>query len=365
MQPQIITTSLSRCGLPLVVQDLPRVSSLPPLLQRRTREVGWRGCTSSRHLHPSGVRQQSQPNNPCSTSSIGRRYRLMTKLQAPDSGEHRGRCRFHRRRWTSVSSCSRSGPGSIPPLRRPNDNSQPRCSSSNLSASATCPPPVRSPLPEGGPLPSCLSSSSLQNSPVAPLRPRVHPLITSYPLAPNPLIIFTRRSDSPTLGGPIPFTFHYEPTATIPTIELLVRLFFFPFSRVPFFPRPLIFLSSFFFFLLVHSFCTVTPPFSIVQSRTSLYSTHTYIYRISNASKQADVRTMCYTFPSSSVAWRVFCLRSMPGLRAILPATGRCMCSPRLEWYLGISACVLPDAAPRSTDGIKFLDNSDARSICE
>lgn len=80
----------------------------------------------------------------------------MTKLQAPDSGEHRGRCRFHRRRWTSVSSCSRSGPGSIPPLRLPNDNSQPRCSSSNLSASATCPPPVRSPLPEGGPLPSCL-----------------------------------------------------------------------------------------------------------------------------------------------------------------------------------------------------------------
>lgn len=79
----------------------------------------------------------------------------MTKLQAPDSGEHRGRCRFHRRRWTSVSSCSRSGPGSIPPLRLPNDNSQPRCSSSNLSASATC-PPVRSPLPEGGPLPSCL-----------------------------------------------------------------------------------------------------------------------------------------------------------------------------------------------------------------
>lgn len=43
--------------------------------------------------------------------------------------------------------------------------------------------------------------------------PPAHPL-----LAPNPLIIFTRRSDSPAPGGPIPFTFHYE-LAAIPAIE--------------------------------------------------------------------------------------------------------------------------------------------------
>lgn len=57
---------------------------------------------------------------------------------------------------------------------------------------------------------------------VRPLYVHVHPLITSYPRAtppvPNPLIIFTRRSDSPAPGGPIPFTFHYE-LAAIPAIE--------------------------------------------------------------------------------------------------------------------------------------------------
>lgn len=191
-------------------------------------------------------------------------------------------------------------------------------------------------------------------------------MITSYPLAPNPLIIFTRRSDSPTLGGPIPFTFHYEPTATIPTIELLLRLFFSPFRAFLFSLTPSFFFPpSFSSFSFIHFAPLRLPSRSFSLESRYIVHIHTYIYRISNASKQADVRTMCYTFPSSSVAWRVFCLRSMPGLRAILPATGRCMCSPRLEWYLGISACVLPDAAPRSTDGIKFLDNSDARSICE
>lgn len=326
MQPQIITTSLSRCGLPLVVQDLPRVSSLPPLLQRRTREVGWRECTSSRHLHPSGVRQQSQPNNPCSTSSIGRRYRLMTKLQAPDSGEHRGRCRFHRRRWTSVSSCSRSGPGSIPPLRLPNDNSQPRCSSSNLSASATCPPPVRSPLPEGGPLPSCLSSSSLQNSPVAPLRPRVHPLITSYPLAPNPLIIFTRRSDSPTLGGPIPFTFHYEPTATIPTIELLLRLFFSPFRAFLFSLAPSFFFPpSFSSFSFIH-FAPLRLP-SRSFSLEPRYIVHIHIYISYQQRKQASGCTHDVLYVSIFV-------RRVAGI--LSPFYARTSCDSPCDWTVHV-----------------------------
>lgn len=48
--------------------------------------------------------------------------------------------------------------------------------------------------------------------------PRV-PSAPAHPLlAPNPLIIFTRRSDSPAPRGPIPFTFHYE-LAAIPAIE--------------------------------------------------------------------------------------------------------------------------------------------------
>lgn len=76
-------------------------------------------------------------------------------------------------------------------------------------------------LPGLRPLPSFLADLAPRNPPCRPLYVHVHPLITSYPAhlpAPNPLIIFTRRSDSPAPGGPIPFTFHYE-LAAIPTIE--------------------------------------------------------------------------------------------------------------------------------------------------
>lgn len=190
----------------------------------------------------------------------------MTKLQAPDSGEHRGRCRFHRRRWTSVSSCSRSGPGSIPPLRLPNDNSQPRCSSSNLSASATCPPPVRSPLPEGGPLPSCLQPLlllplELACRPSPSSCPPFDYVIPPRPQSSNYIHSSLRLADS---GGSNSVHLSLRTNGYDSNDRTTTTFIFFPFSRVPFFPRPLIFLSSFFFFLLVHSFCTVTPPFSIV-----------------------------------------------------------------------------------------------------
>lgn len=124
--------------------------------------------------------------------------------------------------WTSVSSCCQSSSAG-PSLRRPNDNLQYPLLLLRIhllySTGAATPPP---PLPSR-PLPSFLADPASRNPPCRPLYVHVHPLITSYPRAtplsvPNPLIIFTRRSDSPAPGGPIPFTFHYE-LAAIPAIE--------------------------------------------------------------------------------------------------------------------------------------------------
>lgn len=113
-------------------------------------------------------------------------------------------------------------------------------------------------------------------------------MITSYPLAPNPLIIFTRRSDSPTLGGPIPFTFHYEPTATIPTIELLLRLFFSPFRAFLFSLAPSFFFPpSFSSFSFIH-FAPLRLP-SRSFSLEPRYIVHIHIY-IVLASKRMYAR---------------------------------------------------------------------------
>lgn len=88
---------------------------------------------------------------------------------------------------------------------------------STLSA-ATPPPSLRRPTPavvprRSGPTVPVVSSP-LRSCP--PFDYVIPPRIP--PLAPNPLIIFTRCSDSPAPGGPIPFTFHYE-LAAIPAIE--------------------------------------------------------------------------------------------------------------------------------------------------
>lgn len=78
---------------------------------------------------------------------------------------------------------------------------------------------------QADPLPSFLADPVPRNPPCrSPLRScppfdYVIPRAPSpSPPTPNPLIIFTRRSDSPAPGGPIPFTFHYE-LAAIPAIE--------------------------------------------------------------------------------------------------------------------------------------------------
>lgn len=121
-------------------------------------------------------------------------------------------------------------------------------------------------------------------------------MITSYPLAPNPLIIFTRRSDSPTLGGPIPFTFHYEPTATIPTIELLLRLFFSPFRAFLFSLAPSFFFPpSFSSFSSSFSSFIHFAPLRLPSRSFSLeprYIVHIYIYIVlaTQASKRMYAR---------------------------------------------------------------------------
>lgn len=56
------------------------------------------------------------------------------------------------------------------------------------------------------------------SSPLRSCPPFDYVIPRATPSVPNPLIIFTRRSDSPAPGGPIPFTFHYE-LAAIPAIE--------------------------------------------------------------------------------------------------------------------------------------------------
>lgn len=56
------------------------------------------------------------------------------------------------------------------------------------------------------------------SSPLRSCPPFDYVIPRATPPVPNPLIIFTRRSDSPAPGGPIPFTFHYE-LAAIPAIE--------------------------------------------------------------------------------------------------------------------------------------------------
>ena len=109
--------------------------------------------------------------------------------------------------------------------------------------------------------PPFLSQPSLQppsrTRPVTPLRscPLFDYVIPLAPPAPNPLIIFTRRSDSPAPGGPIPFTFHYE-LATIPTIE------------------PAAFFNFFFPFLLFSIFFLFSPSFSLSLTRSHVH-THT------------------------------------------------------------------------------------------
>lgn len=125
--------------------------------------------------------------------------------------------------------------------------------------------------------------------------------------APDPLIIFTRRrSDSPAPGGPIPFTFHYE-LATIPAIEPATLAFFSPSLPAPS-------LSSFFFRPI---------------------SRHRSLVQRARAAR-ARLRRTLPRAPSPFYARTPW-----------ISVNGRCMCSPRLEWCLGISACVLD--VPRAT----------------
>lgn len=226
--------------------------------------------------------------------------------------------------------------------------------------------------------PPFLSQPSLQppsrTRPVTPLRscPPFDYVIPLAPPAPNPLIIFTRRSDSPAPGGPIPFTFHYE-LATIPTIEPAAFFnFFFPFLLFSIF---FLFSPSFSLSLSLARTCTHTharersfPPlfpscfasssslslfgsvrfsgsfFAIhpsIQSRSTVHASPSVRAR-TRACTRIYIRTRTFVFVSPSMATLFHLYARTPWISA----TGRCMCSPRLEWYLGISACVLPDAAP-------------------
>lgn len=123
--------------------------------------------------------------------------------------------------WTSVSSCCQSSSVG-PSLRWPNDNLQYPLLLLRVHLLYSIGGNATSTSSAGRPLPSFLADLAPRCPSCRPLYVHVHPLITSYPAhpppAPNPLIIFTRCSDSPAPGGPIPFTFHYE-LAAIPAIE--------------------------------------------------------------------------------------------------------------------------------------------------
>lgn len=138
----------------------------------------------------------------------------MTKLQAPTVAH------WPRSVWTSVSSCCQSSSVG-PSLRWPNDNLQYPLLllrvhllysiGDNATSTSFRPTPAVVPRRSGPAVPAV--SSPLRSCP---------PFDYVIPRAPlparNPLIIFTRCSDSPAPGGPIPFTFHYE-LAAIPAIE--------------------------------------------------------------------------------------------------------------------------------------------------
>lgn len=119
--------------------------------------------------------------------------------------------------WTSVSSCCQSSSVG-PSLRWPNDNSQypllllrvHLLYSIGGNATST----------SSRPNPSFLADLAVPavSSPLRSCPPFDYVIPRALPSAPNPLIIFTRCSDSPAPGGPIPFTFHYE-LAAIPAIE--------------------------------------------------------------------------------------------------------------------------------------------------
>lgn len=82
---------------------------------------------------------------------------------------------------------------------------------------ATPPPPSSRPTPAVVPRRSGPTVPAV-SSPLRSCPPFDYVIPRAPSPAPNPLIIFTRRSDSPAPGGPIPFTFHYE-LAAIPAIE--------------------------------------------------------------------------------------------------------------------------------------------------
>lgn len=82
---------------------------------------------------------------------------------------------------------------------------------------ATPPPPSSRPTPAVVPRRSGPTVPAV-SSPLRSCPPFDYVIPRAPSPASNPLIIFTRRSDSPAPGGPIPFTFHYE-LAAIPPIE--------------------------------------------------------------------------------------------------------------------------------------------------
>lgn len=123
--------------------------------------------------------------------------------------------------WTSVSSCCQSSSAG-PSLRRPNDNLQYpllllRIHLLYSTGAATATSTSSKPTPAVVPRRSALAEPAV-SSPLRSCPPFDYVIPRATPSVPNPLIIFTRRSDSPAPGGPIPFTFHYE-LAAIPAIE--------------------------------------------------------------------------------------------------------------------------------------------------
>lgn len=138
----------------------------------------------------------------------------MTKLQAPTVAH------WPRSVWTSVSSCCQSSSVG-PSLRWPNDNLQYPLLllrvhllysiGGNATSTSSRPTPAVVPRRSSPAVPAV-------SSPLLRSCPPFDYVIPRTPPTPNPLIIFTRCSDSPAPGGPIPFTFHYE-LAAIPAIE--------------------------------------------------------------------------------------------------------------------------------------------------
>lgn len=121
--------------------------------------------------------------------------------------------------WTSVSSCCQSSSAG-PSLRRPNDNLQYPLLLLRIhllySTGVATPTTSTSfkPTPAVVPRRSSLAEPAV-SSPLRSCPPFDYVIPRATPPNPNPLIIFTRRSDSPAPGGPIPFTFHYELAAIL------------------------------------------------------------------------------------------------------------------------------------------------------